>query len=94
MRRLAQSQSYAQGTFGVISEEGNRLKREKAIQTSMDYYRVISKCKGHECNFTWAAFRAYKQVNSVPVLFTLTWHLLLRHACTFTFFQAEGTFVI
>jgi hypothetical protein len=60
MRRLAQSRSYAQGTFGVISEKGNRLKREKAIQTSMDYYRVISKCKGHECNFTWAASRAYK----------------------------------
>jgi hypothetical protein len=32
--------------------KGNRLKREKAIQTSMDYYKVISKCKGHECNFT------------------------------------------
>jgi hypothetical protein len=46
MRRLAQSRSYAQGTFGVISEKGNRLKREKAIQTSMDYYRVIGQCKG------------------------------------------------
>jgi hypothetical protein len=33
-------------------------------------------------------------VNSTPVLFTLTWHLLLHHACTFAFFQAEGTFVI
>jgi hypothetical protein len=32
-------------------------------------------------------------MNSSPVLFTLTWHLLLRYACTFTFFQAEGTFV-
>jgi hypothetical protein len=32
-------------------------------------------------------------MNSAPVLFTLTGHLLLRHACTFTFFQAEGTFV-
>jgi hypothetical protein len=28
-------------------------------------------------------------MNSAPVLFTLTWHLLLRHACTFAFFQAE-----
>jgi hypothetical protein len=33
-------------------------------------------------------------MNSALVLFTLTWHLLLRHACTFTFFQAKGTFVI
>jgi hypothetical protein len=40
--------------------KGNRLEREKAIQTLMDYYRVISKCKGRECNFTWAASRAYK----------------------------------
>jgi hypothetical protein len=30
-------------------------------------------------------------MNSSPVLFTLTGHLLLCHACTFTFFQAEGT---
>jgi hypothetical protein len=40
--------------------KGNRLKKEKAIQTSMSHYRAISKCKGHECNFTWAASRAYK----------------------------------
>jgi hypothetical protein len=32
-------------------------------------------------------------MNSAHVLFTLTWHLLLRHACTLTFFRAEGTFV-
>jgi hypothetical protein len=29
-------------------------------------------------------------VNNIPVLFTLTWHLLLRHSCTFAFFQAEA----
>jgi hypothetical protein len=33
-------------------------------------------------------------MNSAPVLFTLIWHLLLRHARILTFFQAEGTFVI
>jgi hypothetical protein len=33
-------------------------------------------------------------MNSAPVLFTLTWHLLLRHAFTFTFFQAEGIYVV
>jgi hypothetical protein len=42
------------------SRKGNRLKKEKAIQTSIGYYRVISKCKGHGCNFTWAASCAYK----------------------------------
>jgi hypothetical protein len=33
-------------------------------------------------------------MNNALILFTLTWHLLLRHARTFTLFQAEGTFVI
>jgi hypothetical protein len=33
-------------------------------------------------------------MNSAPVLFMLTGHLLLRHARTFTFSQAKGTFVI
>jgi hypothetical protein len=42
------------------SKEWNRLKDEKAIQTSIDYYRVIIKCKGHECNFVRAASRVYK----------------------------------
>jgi hypothetical protein len=33
-------------------------------------------------------------MNSTPVLFTLTWHLLSRHVCTPAFFRAEGTFII
>jgi hypothetical protein len=39
-------------SFGTTAEKGNRLKDEKANQTSKNYYRVISKCKGHECNST------------------------------------------
>jgi hypothetical protein len=42
------------------SKEWNRLKDEKAIQTSIDYYRVTIKCKGHECNFVRAVSRVYK----------------------------------
>jgi hypothetical protein len=30
-------------------------------------------------------------MNSVLVLFTLTWHLLLHHTRTFAVYQAEGT---
>jgi hypothetical protein len=44
-----------QESFGTTAEKGNRLKDEKA-----NHYRVISKCKGHECNSTWAASLAYK----------------------------------
>jgi hypothetical protein len=65
-------------------EKGNRLKDEKANWTSKNYYRVISKYKRHP----------YKYMNSTPVLFTLTWHLLSRHACTPAFLRAEGTFII
>ena len=57
---MAQSRSYAQGNFDMIAENETDLKKEKAIQTWMGYYRIISKCKGHGCNFTWAASRAYK----------------------------------
>jgi hypothetical protein len=42
------------------SKEWNRLKDEKTIQTSIDFYRIIIKCKGHECNFVRAVSRAYK----------------------------------
>jgi hypothetical protein len=42
------------------SKEWNRLKDEKAIQTSIDYYRVIIKCKGNECNFVRAVSLVYK----------------------------------
>jgi hypothetical protein len=45
--------------FGLPSETGCD-KDEKAIQTSVDYYRITTKCKGHRCNFTWAVSRAYK----------------------------------
>jgi hypothetical protein len=30
-------------------------------------------------------------MNNAPVLFTLTWHLLLHHARTFAVYQVEGT---
>jgi hypothetical protein len=49
-----------QESFGTTAEKGNRLKDEKENQTSKNYYRVISKCKGHECNSTWDASLAYK----------------------------------
>jgi hypothetical protein len=41
-------------------KEWNRLKDKKAIQTLIDYHRIIIRCKGHECNFVWVVSRAYK----------------------------------
>jgi hypothetical protein len=60
IRRLMQRRRCEQESFGVIAEKGNRLKDEKAIQTSVDYYRITTKCKGHGCNFIWVVSRAYK----------------------------------
>jgi hypothetical protein len=58
VRRLTQRRSCKQESD--YSRKGNRLKDEKTIQTSVDYYRITTKCKGHGCNFTWAVSRAYK----------------------------------
>jgi hypothetical protein len=49
-----------QESFGVVAENETDLKMKKAIQTSVDYYRIITKCKGLECNFVWAVSRVYK----------------------------------
>jgi hypothetical protein len=60
IRRLIQHRSCEQESFGVIAEKETDLKMKKAIQTSVDSYRITTKCKGHGCNFTWAVSRAYK----------------------------------
>ena len=60
IRRLIQRRRCEQESFGVIATKWNRLKDEKAIRTSMDYYRVIVRCKGHKCNFVRAVSRVYK----------------------------------
>ena len=39
------------GELRLNGGKRNQLKGEKAIQTSIDYNRIIIKCKGHECNF-------------------------------------------
>jgi hypothetical protein len=54
----------------------------------MDYYKSLANVKGMS-----VILHGLCPVPSAPVLFMLTWHLVLRHACTFAFFQAEGKFV-
>jgi putative component of membrane protein insertase Oxa1/YidC/SpoIIIJ protein YidD len=46
----------------MIAEKETDLKMKRLFRPRWItiYYRVISKCKGHECNFTWAASHAYK----------------------------------
>jgi hypothetical protein len=57
---LRRAEAVRKGASACWQEKGNRLKEEKAIQTLINYYRVIIKCKGLGCNFAWAATRAYK----------------------------------
>ena len=57
----------------------------------MIYVTIISKCQGHKCTFTRDASRAYKQMNSSTVPFTLN----CNHShVNNTFEQAEGINVI
>ena len=50
----------------------NRPKGEKTTQSLITRIMIKSKCQGHECNLIRAVPRAYKQMNSNTVLFTLT----------------------
>jgi hypothetical protein len=58
-RRLMQRRSYAHGSFGMTAEKETDLKGKRLFRPRW-ITRVISTCKGHGCNFTWAASRAYK----------------------------------
>jgi hypothetical protein len=60
MQRLAQSRSYAQGTFGMIAERGTDLEGKRLFRPRWITIESLAKCKGHECNFTWATSRVYK----------------------------------
>jgi hypothetical protein len=46
-RRKRSLRSYAQISFGMTVEKGNRLKDEKPNQTLKNYCKVIDKYKGH-----------------------------------------------
>jgi hypothetical protein len=67
----------------VITEKGTDLKGKRLFRPRWTIIELLANVKG--MGVILHGLR--------PVLFTLTGHLLLRHACIFTFFQAEGTFV-
>ena len=49
----------------------HRLKEEKTNRSMVICVMIVTSCQGHKCNFDQAASRAYKQVKSTLVLFTL-----------------------
>jgi hypothetical protein len=70
----------------VITEKGTDLKGKRLFRPLWIIIELLANVKGTGV--------ILHEMNSAPVLFKLTGHLILRHACTFTFFQAECTFVI
>ena len=69
--RLVQSRSYQSKRFGVHFQM-HRLKDEMTNRPVITCIMIVNLCKGHECNFSQAVSCAYKQMNSTPVLFTLS----------------------
>jgi hypothetical protein len=61
-------------------------KETKTTQSLMFRVMIIDECQGHECTFTRVVSRAYKEMNSSIVLFTLDCNLF--HILTFE--QVEG----
>ena len=59
-------------------------KGTKTTQSLMIRVMIIDECQGHKCTFTQVVYRAYKQMNSSTVLFTLD----CTHSLAFK--QAEG----
>jgi hypothetical protein len=83
-----QCRSYQSGSF-VAYFQMHRLRDEMTNRPMLTCVMIVNICGVHECKFTQAAPCAYKQVNSTPILFTLS-HLTF----TFAFCQDQGTNVI
>jgi hypothetical protein len=90
---MAQSRSSAQGSFGVIAEKETDLEGKRLFRPRWITIELLANVKGMDVILHGLC---PVPINKLTVLRTVheTWHLLLRHACTFVFFQAEGTFVI
>jgi hypothetical protein len=57
-------------------DEGqNRPKGEKTTSSLLTRIIIKSKCQGYGCNLIWATSRAYKQMSSNTILFTLNCNL-------------------
>ena len=72
MRTKAEATTERASAWYYDKGEGRyRLKDEKTIQSLIVRIMIIISYKGHGCNFVWAKSRAYKQMNSALVLFTV-----------------------
>jgi hypothetical protein len=70
-------------------KRGTDLYGEKTNWTSKNHYRIIDKCKGHQCNFPrinrWTVFPYCSRWSGI---------CFSHHACIFNFQQSKGTFII
>jgi hypothetical protein len=61
----------ASAWYDSKDEGWNRPKGEKTTLSLLTRIIIKSRCQGHGCNLIRAVSRAYKQMNSNTVLFTL-----------------------
>ena len=74
----AEAMDKGASAWHVSEDEGrNRPKKEKTTQSLIVCIMINNRCQGHECNLIRAASRAYKQMNSNTVLFTMD----CNHSC-------------
>jgi hypothetical protein len=93
-RRIRRSRSYVQKSFGMTAEKGNRLKDEKPKLDLEELLELLINVKG--INVILHGLRPVS-INRWTVLPYCSHWLgihFLHHACTFTFHQSEGTFII
>jgi hypothetical protein len=76
----------------MIAEKGTDLKGKRLFRPRWITIESLANVKGMDV-ILHGLRPVPINMNSAPVLFTRTWHSLLRPTCTFTFFQAKGTCV-
>jgi hypothetical protein len=94
IRRIAQSRSCLQESFGVIAEKETDLKGKRLFRPQWITIELLANVK--DMGVILHGLHPVPINRWTVLLYCSRWLdiLLLRHACTFAFFQAEGTLVI
>ena len=94
IRRLTQRRSYAQGSFGITAEKRTDLKGKRLFRPRWITLESLANAKGMDIISHGLRPVSINRWTVLPYCSRWLVILLLRHACTFTFLRAKGTFVI
>jgi hypothetical protein len=91
---MAQSRSYAQGSFGVIAEKETNLKGKRLFRPRWIAIELLANVKGMGVILHGLRPVPINRWTVLPYCSRWLGILLSRHACTPAFLRAEGTFII